>query len=61
MTVHVGQLKLVFEVGNGAEPPNNDLQFVVLHETNREPAVTHDFNVIEIREHCPGKFNPFLQ
>ena len=61
MTVHVGQLKLVFEVGDGAKSPNDDLQFVVFGETNREPRVTHDFNVVEIREHCLGKFNPLFQ
>ena len=47
MTVHCGELELVFEVRDGPQAPDDGGEPFVAREVDGQPRVTHDLDTVD--------------
>src|SRR5882724_13382396 len=51
MTVHAGELELVLEIRNGAQPPQHDPRSLLAHEIDEQAAEAEHLHVLYVGEH----------
>ena len=53
ITVHTGQLEFILEVGDGAQPAQNDTRLLLDHEIHQQVVKAADFDIPYVCQHFP--------
>ena len=60
MPVHRRKLKFVFEVGDRAQPADNNRQVIIPREINRQSAIAPDFDIVDARQCGASELDAFI-
>ena len=60
-TVHVGELELVFEVGDGAQAADQHVGLLLPGKIHQQAGEAHHLDVGQVSRHLPGQLNALLE